>query len=63
MAAAVSDPDHIFVGHTKNFEFFPSGEMIVKAAEAQGYRQEMLTVIPDSWGRPTYEVYRFQAAQ
>ncbi len=63
VAAAVSDPDHIFVGHTKNFEFFPSGEMIVKAAEAQGYRQEMLTVIPDSWGRPTYEVYRFQAAQ
>jgi hypothetical protein len=59
VAAAVGDPDHLFIGHTKDFEFFQSGEVIVKDVEAEGYRKEMLGIIPDSWGRPVYEVYHF----
>jgi hypothetical protein len=57
---AVSGPDHVFVAHTKEFEFFAGrNEKLIKAAESAGYRREMLAVIPDSFGRPTYEVYRF----
>jgi 4-amino-4-deoxy-L-arabinose transferase-like glycosyltransferase len=57
---AVAGPDHVFVAHTKEFEFFEGrNEKLIKAAEGAGYRREMLAVIPDSFGRPTYEVYRF----
>jgi len=57
---AAGDPDHLFVGHTKGFEIFPGyGETFVEDAEAAGYRRDILRVISDSWGRPTYEVYRF----
>jgi hypothetical protein len=60
VAEAAGDPGDLFVDHTKDFEFFQGrGETFVKAAEAAGYRKDVLTVIPDSWGRPTYEVYRF----
>jgi hypothetical protein len=31
----------------------------VKYAEDAGYRRRMEAVIPDSNGRPVYEVYRF----
>jgi 4-amino-4-deoxy-L-arabinose transferase-like glycosyltransferase len=58
--AAVGRPDHIFVAHTRGFEFFEGrSEELVKAAEAAGYRRETLAAIPDSFGRPTYEAYRF----
>jgi hypothetical protein len=59
-AAAGGGPDYLFIGHTEAFEFFQGrGERFLKAAEAAGYRRDMLGVISDSWGRPTYEVYRF----
>jgi hypothetical protein len=64
IAEAAGDPGDLFVDHTKDFKFFQGrGETFVKAAQTAGYRREMLTVILDSWGRPTYEVYRFRAAQ
>jgi 4-amino-4-deoxy-L-arabinose transferase-like glycosyltransferase len=60
VAEAAGDPGDLFVGHTKGFEFFQgSGERFVQAAQAAGYRRDALRIIPDSWGRPTYEVYRF----
>jgi hypothetical protein len=60
VAEAAGDPEHLFVGHTKSFEFFEGrNERFITAAEATGYRREMVRVISDSWGRPTFEVYRF----
>jgi 4-amino-4-deoxy-L-arabinose transferase-like glycosyltransferase len=60
IAAAAGDPDALFIGHTKSFEFFQGrSQKLVQTAEAAGYRREMLRVVADSWGRPTYEVYRF----
>jgi 4-amino-4-deoxy-L-arabinose transferase-like glycosyltransferase len=60
VAEAAGEPDHLFVSHTKDFEVFPSyGAAFVADAEAAGYRRDVLRVISDSWGRPTFEVYRF----
>ena len=60
VAAAAGDSEDLFVGHTKDFEFFRGrGERFIEAAQAAGYRRDMVRVISDSWGRPTYEVYRF----
>ncbi len=55
----VNDTGAVFVAHTKEFENFPgTNERLVKFAEAEGYRREMLAVISDSFGRQTFEVYR-----
>jgi hypothetical protein len=60
VAEAAGEPDRLFVGHTKDFEVFPSyGAAFAADAEAAGYRRDVLRVISDSWGRPTFEVYRF----
>src|ERR1019366_6074144 len=60
LANAISQPDHLFINHTKNFEFFEGvNDQLVKYAAAAGYRREIMAVIPDSHGRPVYEVYRF----
>ena len=56
----VADPGGTFVAHTKDFENFAgTNAHLLKVAADAGYRQEMLAVIPDSYGRPTFEVYRF----
>jgi hypothetical protein len=53
-------PDYIFINHTKDFTFFPGvNDKLVKYAADNGYRREIMAVIPDSNGRPVYEVYRF----
>jgi hypothetical protein len=56
----VSEPSDVFIAHTQDYEFFPgvNGKLVKYAAES-GYEREMMAVIPDSWGRPVYEVYRF----
>ncbi len=59
-ASPVLQPDHIFINHTKDFTFFPGvNDKLVKYAADNGYRREIMAVIPDSNGRPVYEVYRF----
>ena len=58
----MSKPDHIFINHTKDFEFFQGvNDKLVKYAAAAGYRREIQAVIADSYGRPVYEVYHFVA--
>jgi hypothetical protein len=60
LAAMIGDPGHVFIGHTKDFEFFTGvNDKLVKYAEAAGYRRAMECVIADGNGRPVYEVYRF----
>ena len=56
----MSKPDHVFINHTKDFEFFPGvNDKLVKYAAGAGYRREVQAVIADSYGRPVYEVYHF----
>jgi 4-amino-4-deoxy-L-arabinose transferase-like glycosyltransferase len=57
---ALAARDHLFLAHTKEFEFFagPNAKLL-KAAEAAGYRRETVAVISDSFDRATYEAYRF----
>ena len=55
-------PDQVFINHTTEFTFFPGvNDKLVNYAAAAGYRREVMAVIPDSNGRPVYEVYRFVA--
>ena len=58
--SAVGDPEHVFIAHAKGLEFFEDrNRKLIEAAEAAGYRRETLAAIPDSFGRATYEAYRF----
>jgi hypothetical protein len=60
IAAAVGETDHVFVAHSKGFEFFEGRNgRLLQVAEADGYRRETIEVVRDSFGRPTYEAYRF----
>jgi len=60
LAKMIGEPQHVFINHTKNFEFFTDvNAKLVKYAEGAGYRRQVEAVIPDSNGRPVYEVYRF----
>ncbi len=56
----IAEPSHVFIAHTKDYEFFQgvNGKLLKYAADS-GYEREMMAVIPDGWGRPVYEVYRF----
>jgi len=57
----VQDPDHVFVAHTEGNEFFQGvNAKLVRLAGGMGYRQEMMQVIPDRYGRKFFEVYRFR---
>jgi 4-amino-4-deoxy-L-arabinose transferase-like glycosyltransferase len=60
LARTIQGPGQVFINHTKDFEFFPGvNDKLVKYAADAGYRRELIAVIPDSYGRPVYEVYRF----
>jgi hypothetical protein len=60
---AISEPNALFLAHTKDFEFFQGNdERLVNYAAGAGFRREMLATIPDSYGRQVFEVYRFAAA-
>jgi hypothetical protein len=56
------DPGAVFVAHTKDFENFAgTNDHLLKFAEGEGYRRDMLAVISDRFGRPAFEVYRLVA--
>ena len=58
----ISQPDHLFLAHTREFEFYPGlSARLTQYAEAAGYRREILSIISDSYGRPTFEISRFHA--
>jgi 4-amino-4-deoxy-L-arabinose transferase-like glycosyltransferase len=60
MAAAIAHPGNVFVAHTPPLEFARGANArLLTFAEAAGYRREMLAILPDSYGRPSMEVYRF----
>lgn len=60
---AVGSPGHIFVAHRKDFEYFQgANDRFVAAAVKAGFQPATVAVIPDSFGRPVYEVYRFEPA-
>jgi hypothetical protein len=59
--ATISDPGNVYVAHTANYEFFPGrSPKLVKFAEESGYRQELLSVVNDGYGRDFFVVYRFR---
>ena len=56
----ISRPYHWFVTHVPNLEFQVGlNDKLLRFASERGYRREMLTVIQDSYGRPTFEIFRF----
>jgi hypothetical protein len=56
----ISNPGNIFINHTQDFEFFPGvNDKLVKYAAGAGLDRQIMAVIPDSNGRPVYEVYHF----
>jgi len=58
----IAGPGNLFINHTKDFEFFEGvNAKLVKYAAAAGFERKMIAVIPDSHGRPVYEVYHFGA--
>jgi 4-amino-4-deoxy-L-arabinose transferase-like glycosyltransferase len=58
--AVLADPGYLFVGRPKEMEVFQgNGSRLATAAAAAGYRREAVASIPDSFGRPTFEVWRF----
>jgi len=63
LTAMVSRPDHVFLTHSPGFEFFPGlTARLVEFAGSLGYRRETLSVVSDTHGRPTFEIYHFVTA-
>jgi len=62
LARTISGKGHVFINHTKDFEFFADvNDKLVKFAAGIGYRREIMNVVADGNGRPVDEVYRFVA--
>ncbi len=57
-ARIFSESGNLYIAHTKNREVFPDNPKLLQRAAELGYRPTILTVIDDSFGRPTFEVYR-----
>jgi hypothetical protein len=55
----ISEGGNVFIAHTKAYEFFPDNRKLVEFAAGAGYIPEIMATIPDSHGRPVFEVYHF----
>jgi hypothetical protein len=59
IAAAFADPKAVFVSHVRRSEAFRGvGEHLESAARTEGYEKAMCQIIPDSHGRPIFELFR-----
>jgi 4-amino-4-deoxy-L-arabinose transferase-like glycosyltransferase len=57
------DTASLFVGHVPGQEVWAgSGARLTSTAAASGYRKVLLDTVPDSHGRPVFEVFRFVRA-
>ena len=64
IARQISEPDHLFLNHTRDWEFFRGvNDRLVDYAARSGYRREVLATIADEYGRNVYEVYHFVRGQ
>ncbi len=62
ITAMVTQPGDLFVGHSADLELFHGfSARLERFAESLGYHRNLLAVIADRHGRPTFEVYRFVA--
>ncbi len=60
IAMMAGDRDAIFVGHVAGQEAFAgSRERVIRAAESAGLHKEIIQIIADSNGRPTFEIFRW----
>jgi hypothetical protein len=58
--AVLANPAFLFVGRTKELEVFQGNrDRLAAAASADGYRRQTVGILADSFGRPTFELYRF----
>jgi 4-amino-4-deoxy-L-arabinose transferase-like glycosyltransferase len=62
IAKIVSNLGNLYVAHAKEVEIFPDNQRFLILAAASGYRPDRLAVIDDSFGHPTFEVYRLVPA-
>jgi hypothetical protein len=61
LRALLAQPESIFLGHGAGFEIFPGRTAkLTSHAGALGYQRQVIAVIADSFGRPMFEVFRFQ---
>ncbi len=56
----MSFPGALFVGYTEGREVFPiAKQLLAEQAAETGFRKELLEIVCDSRGRPTFEIYSF----
>ncbi len=56
----VSHPESLFVAYTGGKDHFPRARTLVRQWAAEnGWQRELLEVVADRHGRPTFEIYRF----
>jgi 4-amino-4-deoxy-L-arabinose transferase-like glycosyltransferase len=59
----LQNPDALILDHVREHEVFQDvGVRLERAARSLGYRKEVVRTIPDSNGRPMFEILRFVAA-
>jgi len=60
LRAMLSDTSAIWLGHAAGREAFPGVDAhLERFAFMAGYRRELIRTIPDSNGRPVFEIFRF----
>jgi hypothetical protein len=60
LAAVLANSNSIFVAHVPEREAFQGvNERLDRFAESAGYGKQMIEVVPDSNGRPVFEIFRF----
>lgn len=58
--AMAADRHAVFIGHSAGQEIYPgSRQRVIRAAESVGLHKEIVQVIADLNGRPTFEIFRW----